>query len=709
MLKKVTRMFAALPLVVAAVLFAPEAAAQWTRLHQATQDSPAKVREMIPGRDVNARDPRGETALHVALAENNRMSPQDREEMVRLLMEAGANSLIRNRWRETPLSRAHRLNYPESIIALLFPSPEHIPFPTDEVKRGYLACQDSGRRLLRKIHDRGEYMVFACEIKTRSAVRQQDFNGCHLWRGYTPGFSVLHAGAPFCKDIFGDEFNFPPPPDRAAYVGECDRIGRAPAHDRKSCVCPADKPHRKGDDCLSDAQVQAIADERRAQGIPVELRDDRVEEYLNCTGAGYETSNRGYGIGEPAVNPRTGESEYRNYTVWEVVCKINFRDMATGKSHQGCWITTHHRAGHGRDHFLRNRARISGEVPDCRDVFGDPAEFPAGRGKLHAVNCGALGRNIASDGVSCECPAERPNPRRDGGDKLVRCLTDEQAAWAESCAEGGGAISEAAVGNPPAGRLEEENKAFFCDFPDGLNAAGGAHESCILYGPANETDRAGLPSCAEADFEALSGAKRAALEARLEAREKGIHDGLALDRIPAFLECNERHEALENIYAVVQGYSDGRPPKRTEYYETACRIKFRDAVTGREWDGCWIQNDENIERPNWTFTRNGITNDNPDCREVFGDPVEFPTGGGDDAVYAVNCEAAGRFTSDDLQSCGCPSERPEEFEHEGRTTCLSADEKFVLDACLERGLDLRDTSPDDALPAFACFVGEARR
>ena len=105
--KKIPRLLAAfaaaLPLALPA---APDARAQTTRLHHAAQESPDKVREMLPGRGVNAQSPEGETALHWALDPAANLTPEARADIVRLLLEANASVFIINSQGVSPLHLA---------------------------------------------------------------------------------------------------------------------------------------------------------------------------------------------------------------------------------------------------------------------------------------------------------------------------------------------------------------------------------------------------------------------------------------------------------------------------------------------------------------------------------------------------------------------------------------------------------------------------
>ena len=115
MLKKILTMLTAfaVALPVSAPL-APAAIAQETRLHGATHQGPDQVRAMLPGRDPNARDRNGETPLHWAMNYGSRLSLAERVEVVRLLIEAGADPMTPNnleKGRHTPMHLAAHHSY----------------------------------------------------------------------------------------------------------------------------------------------------------------------------------------------------------------------------------------------------------------------------------------------------------------------------------------------------------------------------------------------------------------------------------------------------------------------------------------------------------------------------------------------------------------------------------------------------------------------
>ena len=86
----------------------PFAAAQETRLHHAAQHSPERVREMIPGRQINAQDADGDTPLHWALDRDANLTDEARGEIVRLLLESGADLFAQNNSGTAPLHLAAR-------------------------------------------------------------------------------------------------------------------------------------------------------------------------------------------------------------------------------------------------------------------------------------------------------------------------------------------------------------------------------------------------------------------------------------------------------------------------------------------------------------------------------------------------------------------------------------------------------------------------
>ena len=113
MLKKTPRLLAAFAAALSlAVPAAPDAFAQTTRLHHAAREGMEAVREKLPGRQVNAQTPEGETALHWALKVGDLNTPEDtknRNGAVYLLLEAGADPFIRDNQGVSPTHQAVRI------------------------------------------------------------------------------------------------------------------------------------------------------------------------------------------------------------------------------------------------------------------------------------------------------------------------------------------------------------------------------------------------------------------------------------------------------------------------------------------------------------------------------------------------------------------------------------------------------------------------
>ena len=108
MLKRITSLLTAVAM--ALPISAPlsvSASAQTTRLHTAVGEGPNVVRERIPGRQVNAQSPEGQSALHWAVDYNRyQMSHGNRLQIVNLLLDAGANPILKDNRGVTPLHMA---------------------------------------------------------------------------------------------------------------------------------------------------------------------------------------------------------------------------------------------------------------------------------------------------------------------------------------------------------------------------------------------------------------------------------------------------------------------------------------------------------------------------------------------------------------------------------------------------------------------------
>ena len=568
--------------------------------------------------------------------------------------------------------------------------------------------------------------------------------------------------SPDCREIFGHPVNFPTGGGvDTVYQVDCGATGRAGARD-KNCQCPPDAPRARGYDadgverCLSDNDVarveeckekgwdiseakgagdasalicdfaealrfadgrhngcvlhgsgdgtdraglpsceEANFDElaaavaalaaRRAQGVPDELPDERVQEYLDCRERGLVVEKKS------RANWHDTKADTRTIVnLFDAACLIKHADAVTGEGADGCWI---HKSwlpiiGIRRAHF--NPHNIYEDTPFCRDLFGDPAEFPdIAKDAVYMFNCEVIDRASARDG-SCECPPEAPQARTDGADGEERCVTENSHAQAEACLANGWNVSEVASATG--------DSAFFCDFPVKFSFAGGRHDSCVLYGPGDRTDRAEAPSCGKTDFDGLALA--------LQARQAGrVPDELPDERVREYLDCRERRELIENR---VRGVKFGEGGTREAFYvlDVACRVKFADAATGEEYAGCWIHKDPiylNASRRAY-FPSHGIQADNPNCREVFGHPAEFPAD--NDAAYLFNCEAAGRPAERGGRGCGCPSERPNEFVFDGKPLCVSGAAHSALESCREANWTIRQPDQDnrDARPTLACLI-----
>ena len=510
---------------------------------------------------------------------------------------------------------------------ILSQAPSILP---EEDARVYHACDEHHKpyAIIHNMSGGRKATDAACLIKFADAESGAEYGGCWIYktdfafsrrsrRSYFASRGV-REDAPLCREVFGDPVEFPSGGGKdAVYALNCGAIGRETAPDLQSCECPPELPHAEGieclkcapgrerpygpdgpfasgwEDCIGDAEA-ARAAERESQGVPRELAEERVREYLACKQHHEVIENL-----TAAASERGGRTW--DFNALDAACKIKFMDAKTGERKEGCWIQTGGRlTWPGRARNFHSRYKIMDENPTCREVFGEPVEFPAGGGRdaVYMLNCESIDRVASSDGRSCECPAERPHLEGDA------CVTVAEKERAERAAE-----------------------------------------------------------------------RRAA----------GVPDELREEFVREYIDCKENHRIVEHR---IRSY-DFSGGGRREYHEVdaACRIKFTDARTGRQWGGCWIQN-----RGAYTwharrahFPRHGIDEESPHCREVFGEPVVFPVGGGGDAVYMLNCESIDRVVSDDLESCECPAGKPNEYVYRGEAKCIGDDAEFVLSACAGNG------------------------
>ena len=346
----------------------------------------------------------------------------------------------------------------------------------------------------------------------------------------------------------------------------------------------------------------------------------------------------------------------------DIACFIKYTEAWTNRTWDGCWI-------HNADGLWHENADLPNYIPNCRDVFGNPPNFPENPGDAaYVVGCDVIGMVASDDRLSCECPSDRQVLRAEGESGQERCVTGEENGWADACRENGWEIVEVRNNDY---RDDESHKAlfvsaFFCDFPAPLLIDGAEHDGCVLYGPGDETARSGRPSCGEVSFAAVT------------AKELGVPEHVISDRDA----CERTGRLREGKVKLATGKS------RTDI---ACFIKYTEAWTNRTWDGCWIHNADGLWHENAD-----LANYIPNCRDVFGNPPNFPENPGD-AAYVVGCDVIGMVASDDRLSCECPSGRQvlRAEGESGQERCVTGEENGWADACRENGWEIVEVRNND--------------
>ena len=379
---------------------------------------------------------------------------------------------------------------------------------------------------------------------------------------------------------------------------------------------------------------------------------------------------------------KTGKlREEKSSGMVDAACFIKYTEAWTNRTWDGCWI-------HNADGFWHNNVGLANYIPNCRQIFGNPPNFPENPGDAaYVIGCDIIGMVDSDDRLSCECPSDRQVLRADGESGTERCVTEEENGWADSCLENGGEISEVRNNDY---REDESHKAlfvsaFFCDFPYRLFIGRAEHDGCVLYGPGDETARAGRPRCGDPGLD-VSGIVNG------RTPPSGLPEHLTAD----YFNCKDNHRTVE--YA---GFFGSRP-----VLDIGCQLKFLDVASGTEWEGCWIDNVPYIAISD--FKHQGIQDWSPKCRDFFGSPAVFPETGGSpgDAVYATNCEKIGRTASRDRLSCECPPERPNSWRNgaDGIERCLSDEEADLADVCEANKWKISETGESVPVAALTSDV-----
>ena len=369
----------------------------------------------------------------------------------------------------------------------------------------------------------------------------------------------------------------------------------------------------------------------------------------------------------------------------DVFCRIPYTEAWTGRSWPGCWIQD------GPEFIASDSYGRFTHLPNCRELFGSPAEFPAVRHRP-IIGCDIIGMVGAKDWSRCECPSDRVNLRAEGESGTKRCLTDVEMEWADACKENGWKISEERNNDFRGDEVVKSYyvSAFFCDFPQLMVVADGNYDGCVLYGPGDETARSGRPLCGEMDFDnpvpadeaAQAAAEAAVILAAALAESRRLPDGVAKEREREYHDCREYHEVLIAYGPTRREYD--RPVK-----DTACRINFVDELSGRRWNGCWITDAKTTSSSK--FTGPGIRDgEAPFCHRVFEEGLPRAGGG----VFAANCNRAGKVYSRNMRSCECPPDRSTLLAggEEGTERCVSAEEAEYAALCAENGWTVSESA-----------------
>ena len=385
----------------------------------------------------------------------------------------------------------------------------------------------------------------------------------------------------------------------------------------------------------------------------------------------------------------------------DAACFIKYTEAWTNRSWDGCWI-------HNADGLWHEAADLVDHAPACRHIFGNPPNFPENPGDAtHMIGCDVIGMVDSGDRLSCECPPARQVLRAEGGSGQERCVTAAEDGWADACRKNGWEISEVRNNDY---RDDEARKAlfvsaFFCDFPEPIFVGGAEHDGCVLYGPGDETARAGRPSCGGVNFDAptaeaevaAKAAEKAAARAAEEAAARAAEEAAA--RAAAEAAARAEAEAAARAEAARRRIPQGLPEEFEREFldceanhaivmesnedaaDVACSVTTEDARTGKKYtDSCWI-----YKAPADAATEFGRTNSFPKCRDYYGNPTDFRN-----IPYVVGCETIGRAPAPDGQGCICPHSHPHARHdgRDGREWCLTNEEAESVEGCLDSGGEL---------------------